>query len=150
MEVNKKKYAVYDDELIKKMHDEGKTNIQICKELGCAKSTVTYILNKYGVGKSMKEIMVDRDEVLRLHSEGYSTIEISKILGRNDSTIFNIIKDSGLVGNKSKTPRPGSFTTTKEELEEMLKTMSIPEISKTLQKSVQCIYGKIKTFGIVR
>lgn len=145
---NENEYVLYDDELVKQLNNQGKTNIEISKQLGCAKSTVTYILKKYGVGRNMKDIMVDKDEVFRLHSEGFSNPEIGKILGRNDSTIFEIIKAAGLVGNKTKVPRKGLFTTTKEELEEMLKTKKIPEIANQLQKSVQCIYSKIKEFGI--
>ena len=150
MSDSKRKYAEYDETLIRKLHEEGMSNVDIAKQIGCVKSTITYILKKQGVGNSMKDIMTNKDEVYRLHSEGYSNNEIANIMDKDRSNIYDIIKNAGLVANKSKTPKPGSFTTSKEELEEMLKTMKIPEIANKLQKSVQCIYTKIKEFGITR
>ena len=146
IEVNNK----IDEAIIDELCSQGLTVTEISKKLSLNKSTVGTITRRIGYGKPQDEIKTDPTEILRLQAEGKSATEISKILHVGKSTIYNALSDAGLTPNKMIDPFKGKrkLEFSREEAEEMLKTMSYADIGRLYGVTWEAARNRIKRLGI--
>ena len=118
------------DVVIKMYVDDHKTITEIAKELKRNKSVVGTIIRNKGYGAKMENIKISCEIVLNLHNKGKTVPEISKIINCNKTTIYSILDKNGIFPNKCNKINKRKFDPSKEELEELLKTIKCNIIAK--------------------
>ena len=95
---------LYDREYIKRLWEQGLSNQEICKILGCDKSTVRRTLYSFGYSKEellqrrtqKAQIHIDLNQLKNLWEEELTVTEISKIIHETDKKISQSLEQLGI------------------------------------------------------
>lgn len=95
---------LYDREYIKQLWEQGLSNQEICKILGCDKSTVRRTLYSFGYSKEellqrrtqKAQIHIDLNQLKNLWEEELTVTEISKIIHDTDKKISQSLEQLGI------------------------------------------------------
>lgn len=134
-----------DEQLVLDLHESGLTYREISDKLNCAKSSITYILNKNGI--DVKKIIENRtiseqEEIIKKYIEGWSVDSLSAFFNKTKQTIFKILK------NTEKRDDGGKYKLTKDVIIDLLKKYSVEEIAKNKKCAINTIYERCKVYGI--
>ena len=90
----KEKQHKIDRDLVIKMYNEGKKQIDIAKHFSASNGTISDIIKKYKNELGIKYNRVNKEDVIKMYSEGKKQIDIAKHFNVSRSTINYIIKNS--------------------------------------------------------
>lgn len=134
------------------MREQGMTNAQIAKNLGCSEATVSkYLPTKRKSPAKLSE--TDKQEIAELYSSGSSVKEIAEAYGCIAPSIYRILKNLGIESQRGKRAKAATDQQQIQQTEEKEEPKSEPEQQAPirLKKHSYDIYtGEFGTYTVDR